>query len=96
MALQYAWPQVIAPFRQGHTAVLSATPCHTHIGNPHKKKQCFFVWAGMNTEIHTAVHTCTATGNLRECFVKRPRQTSLYNRYGPWRCNDSAPQMGPY
>ena len=40
--------------------------------------------------------TGTTTGNLRECFVKRPRQTSMYNRYGPWHCHDSAPLMGPY
>ena len=39
--------------------------------------------------------TGTTTGNLRERFVKRPRQTSIYNRYGPWRCYDSAPRKGP-
>ena len=39
---------------------------------------------------------CSTTRNLRECFAKRPRQTSMYNRYGPWRGHDSAPQMGPF
>ena len=41
-------------------------------------------------------HTLTTTGNLRERFVKRPRQTSMYDRYGPWRGHDSAPQTGPF
>ena len=40
--------------------------------------------------------TGTTTGNLRECCVKRPRQTSTDDRYGPWRGHDSAPQMGPF
>ena len=25
------------------------------------------------------------------CKLGCPRQTSMYNRYGPWRCHDSAP-----
>ena len=48
---------------------------------------------------HTLMVTCTTTGNLRDRFVKCPRQTrqtSMYNRYGPWRCHDSAPQIRPY
>ena len=31
---------------------------------------------------------CTTTGNVRERFVRRPRQTgqtSMYDRYGLWR-----------
>ena len=39
---------------------------------------------------------CTTTGNLRERFVKRPRQTSTPDRYGPWRGHGSAPLMGPF
>ena len=39
---------------------------------------------------------CTTTGNLRERFVKRPRQTSMYDRYGPWRGHDSTPLMEPF
>ena len=39
---------------------------------------------------------CTTTGNLRECFVKCPRQNSMYDRYGPWRGHDSAFLMGPF
>ena len=39
---------------------------------------------------------CTTTGNLRERFVKHPRQISMYHRYGPWRGYDSAPLMGPF
>ena len=45
---------------------------------------------------HTLMVTCTTTGNLRDRLVERPRQISMYNCYGPWRCHDSAPQMGPY
>ena len=47
---------------------------------------------------HTLMLMCTTTGNLREHFVKRPRQTgqtSMYDHYGPWRGHDSAPLMGP-
>ena len=36
----------------------------------------------------------TTTGNLRDCFVKRPGQTSMYYRYGPWHCHVSAPHWG--
>ena len=39
---------------------------------------------------------CTTPGNLRERFVKRPGQTSTYDRYGPWRGHDSAPLMGAF
>ena len=39
---------------------------------------------------------CSTTGNPRERFVKRLRQTSTYDCYGPWRGHDSAPWMGPY
>ena len=46
-------------------------------------------------ERHTLMVICTTTGNLRDRFVKRPRQTSMYYHYGPWRCHDSAPRMGP-
>ena len=38
--------------------------------------------------------TGTTTGNRRERFVKRPRQTSMYNRYGPWLGHDSPPARG--
>ena len=40
--------------------------------------------------------TGTTTGNLRELFVKCPRQTSMYNHYGPWRGHDSTPCKGLY
>ena len=45
---------------------------------------------------HALMVMSTTTGDLRVSFVKRPRKTSMYNRYGPWLCHDSAPQMGPY
>ena len=34
---------------------------------------------------HTLMVICTTIGNLRERFVKRPKQTSMYDYYGPWR-----------
>ena len=33
---------------------------------------------------HTLMVVCTTTGNLQDRFVKRPRQTSMDNCYGPW------------
>jgi hypothetical protein len=36
----------------------------------------------------------TTTGNSRDCFVKRPIQTSMYYHYGPWHCHVSAPHWG--
>ena len=45
---------------------------------------------------HTLMVTGTTTGNVWERFVKRPRQTSMKSRYGPWRGHDSAPRKGPY
>jgi hypothetical protein len=38
---------------------------------------------------------CTTTGNLSDRFIKRPRQTSMYYRYGPWRGHESPPRKGP-
>ena len=43
---------------------------------------------------HALMVMCTTPGNLRGRFVKRPRQTSIYDCYGPWRGHDSAPLMG--
>ena len=34
---------------------------------------------------------CTTTGSPRDSFIKRPKQTSTYYRYGPWNCYVSAP-----
>ena len=45
---------------------------------------------------HALMVMCTSTGNPRERFVQRPRQTSMYDCFGPWRGHDSAPQMGPF
>ena len=43
---------------------------------------------------HTPMVAHTTTGNSRECFVKRPGQTSMYYHYGLWHCHVSAPQQG--
>ena len=43
---------------------------------------------------HTLMVICTTTGNLWDHFVKRPRQTSMYDCYGPWCGHDSAPLKG--
>ena len=39
---------------------------------------------------HTLMVGFTTTGNLWDRFVKRRRQTAMYNHYGPWRGHDSA------
>jgi hypothetical protein len=43
---------------------------------------------------HTLMVACTTAGNPRDSFVKRPGQTSMYYRYGPWHCHVSAPHWG--
>ena len=43
---------------------------------------------------HTLMVACTTTGNPRDCFIKRPGQTSMYYHYGPWHCHVSAPHWG--
>ena len=45
---------------------------------------------------HTLMVMCTTTGNLRERFVKRLRQISMYDCYGLRRGHDSTPLMGPF
>ena len=46
-------------------------------------------------ERHSLMFVCTTTGNLRNRFSKRPRQTGMYHHYGPCCGHDSAPQWGP-
>ena len=46
-------------------------------------------------ERHTLMVICTTTGNLRDRFVTRPRQTSMYYHYGRGVAMIPLPEIPP-